>query len=322
MTTALNPPLGPDAVAAAHERIADHVRRTPMMSLEGSLFGLHAPVSAKLELLQHTGSFKPRGALNRMLSAEIPDVGVIASSGGNHGLAVGWAARNLGVTAEVFVPEVAPPIKVDRLRSYGATVHVVPGIYDNAAAACAERAEESGALMVPPFDNAVVVSGAGTMAKEMAEQAAEIGTPFDVVLISAGGGGLAAGATQWFGPDGPRVVVVEPETSCSVHEALKHGAPTRVTASGVAVDSLGAGTAGTVPFEILHAAGDAVESVLVTDPAIVDSQKRLWDQLRLVVEPGGAAAAAALSSGAWKPRPGERVAVVICGANCDPATVI
>jgi len=306
-------------IAEAAARIASHVRRTPVADIEAELFGTPEPVIAKLELLQHVGSFKPRGAFNRMLSAAesgaIPAAGVIAASGGNHGMAVAFAARSLGTRAEIFVPEVAPEIKVAKLREFGAEVTIVEGIYDNAYTACAERAEASGALLVHPFNQPDVITGQGTMALEIAEQVSDV----DTVLVSSGGGGLAAGAAAWFGSD-TKVVAVEPDTSCCFAAALDAGEPVRVKASGVAVDSLGAGIVGELAFDTLVANG--AESVLVSDAAISETQRLLWDRLRLVVEPGGAAAAAALHSGAYTPASGERVVVVICGSNTDPNNVV
>lgn len=302
-------------VRAAAERIASHVRMTPIIELAPDTLGTSSNVVAKLELLQHTGSFKPRGAFNMMLSHDIPDSGVIAASGGNHGLAVAYAARSLGVAAEIFVPEVSPDIKVRRLHDYGATVHVIDGVYDNAASACRTRADESGALMVHAYNMPEVLAGQGTMALEIEAQVPDV----DTVLIAAGGGGLGGGAAQWFGAHGPKVVIVEPESSCCFHAAKAAGVPTPVTPSGVAVDSLGAGTVGDLPFAALTDAN--AESVLVSDEAITEAQRTIWDRLRLIAEPGGATAPAALLSGAYVPAADEKVVVVICGSNCDPATV-
>lgn len=304
-----------DEIDQAADRIDPHIRRTPNIALAAGLFGTVEPVVAKLELMQHMGSFKPRGAFNRMLSAPIPEAGVIAASGGNHGMAVAYAARQLQVTAEIFVPEVAPQIKVDKLHELGATVHVIPGIYDNAYKECAARAEASGALLVHAFNDPEVLAGQATMAREITADVPDV----DTVLIAAGGGGLAAGAAAWFGGDGPNLIVVEPATSCCYNAAVAAGKPVPIQAAGVAVDSLGAGIVGELAFELLS--GVDAASVTVTDDAIVDTQRLLWDRLRLVVEPGGATAAAALLSGAYTPAAGERVVVVVCGANCDPATV-
>lgn len=302
-------------IESAAERIGPYVRRTPVLALEADLLDTARPVTAKLELLQHTGSFKPRGAFNAMLAGEIGSDGVIAASGGNHGLAVAYAAGKLGVPAEIFVPEVAPKIKVDKLHALGAIVHVIGGVYDNAQTACLARASESNAVQIHAYDQIPVLAGQATMAREISEQVADV----DTVLIAAGGGGLGGGAAAWFGASGPRVVIVEPETSACFNAAKTAGQPVPVMVSGIAADSLGAGTVGGLAFDALVEA--AAESVTVTDEAIAAAQRRLWDRLRLVVEPGGATAAAALLSGAYRPDRDERVVVVVCGANCDPQTV-
>lgn len=302
-------------ISAAADRIQPYLRRTPVIELEPGLLGTPGSVAAKLELIQHTGSFKPRGAFNRMLKLEIPEAGVIAASGGNHGQAVAYAARALGVPSEIFVPEVAPDIKVQKLHEFGATVNVIPGIYDNAYAKCAQRQGETGAPMVHAFNDPEVLAGQGTMTKEITEQVPDV----DTILIASGGGGLGAGAAAWLGPDGPRLVIVEPASSCCYSAAKHAGEPVPVTAAGVAVDSLGAGTVGELAFDLLMSV-DA-QSVLVDDANIVEAQQLLWDRLRLIVEPGGATAAAALLAKAYVPDPDERVVVVICGSNCDPASV-
>lgn len=305
-----------DAVGTASQVIEGRVRRTPTMVVEPDFFDLAEPATLKLELLQHTGSFKPRGAFNKILSAPRNEAGVIAASGGNHGAAVAFVAQAVGIPAEIFVPEVAPAIKIRAMESFGAVVHVIEGIYDNAYVACAARAEQSGALLVHAFNDPATIAGQGTMAKEIAEQVPDV----DTVLVATGGGGLAAGAADWFGPNGPKVVVVEPERSSCYAAARAAGEPVAVAASGVAVDSLGAGTIGKLAFDRLMAV-DA-PSVTVPDEAIVMTQRRFWDRMRLVVEPGGATAPAALLSRRYVPAPGERVVAVVCGANCDPATVL
>lgn len=304
-----------DAVAQAAELIGDRVRRTPILVAEPDFFDTVEPVPVKLELLQHTGSFKPRGAFNKILSSPRNDAGVIAASGGNHGAAVAFVAQTMGLRAEIFVPEVAPAIKIRAMESFGAVVHVIGGIYDNAYAACAERALETGALLVHAFNDPATIAGQGTMAMEIAEQIPDA----DTVLIATGGGGLAAGAADWFGPDGPTVVVVEPERSNCYAAAKAAGEPVSIAAAGVAVDSLGAGTIGQMAFDRLMAV-DA-PSVTVSDDAIVMMQRRFWDKMRLIVEPGGATAPAALLSGRYVPAPGERVVAVACGANCSPVSI-
>lgn len=304
-----------EAVREAAERIEGRVRRTPTMITEPEFFDTVAEVTVKLELLQHTGSFKPRGAFNKILSSPPNGAGVIAASGGNHGAAVAFVAQSVGVPAEIFVPEVAPQIKIEAMESFGAVVRVIDGIYDNAYRACAERATETGATLVHAFNDPATIAGQGTMAKEIAEQVPDV----DTVLVATGGGGLAAGAADWFGPDGPKVVVVEPESSNCYAAARAAGEPVAVAASGVAVDSLGAGTIGLMAFERLMAV-DA-PSVTVHDDAIVAMQRRFWDKMRLIVEPGGATAPAALLSRRYVPAPGERVVAVVCGANCAPQTI-
>jgi threonine dehydratase len=281
----------------------------------GSEIGLPAGTTLKLELLQHTGSFKPRGAFNRMLAADIPSAGVIAASGGNHGAAVAFASRALGVPAEVFVPSSSPAMKRDRIASLGATVTVVDGLYDDAQAAAEARQQLTGALAVHPFEHPDVVAGQGTMSGELESQL----PGFDTLLVATGGGGFIAGQAAWW-QSRLRVVSVEPHTSCCLHAARQAGQPVTVPVSGRAADSLGAKRLGEVAWTIVR---DHVhESVTVSDDDIADAQRAAWDALRLVVEPGGAAALAALRSGAYVPSAGERVVVVLCGANCDPSTVI
>jgi threonine dehydratase len=270
----------------------------------------------KLELMQHTGSFKARGAFHRLLGSDVPDAGVITASGGNHGAALAYAARTLGHRAEIFVPSSSPPMKAERIRSLGGHVVLGGAIYDDAQAAANERAAVSGALMVHPFDHLATVAGAGTCAMEFQEQTGGL----DTVLTSTGGGGLTSGTAAWFGTSGVRVISVEPETSQCMATALALGHPEPVTVQGVAIDSLGARQVGAVPFAVCAALG--VRAVTVSDDAISAAQRALWQGLRLVVEPGGAASFAAVLSGAYTPAAGERVGVIVCGANCDPMTVV
>lgn len=306
-------PTRNDVEAAAH-RIGAYVRVTPYLD-RVSLPGISHPVDLKLELLQHTNSFKPRGAFNRVLTEHVPAAGLIAASGGNHGAAIAYVARALGHRAEVFVPATSPPMKADRIRGYGATVVSGGDRYDDAQAAADIRQVETGALMVHPYDHAATVAGAGTCGREVEQQSHGI----DTVLVATGGGGLTAGTATWFAGRS-RVVSVEPETSQSLAAALRAGERVTVEVEGVAIDSLGTSRVGEVPFACAQAYG--VEPVTVTDEAIVRAQRLLWTELRLVVEPGGAAALAALLDGAYRPEPTERVCVVVCGANCDPNTVV
>ena len=303
------------AISAAAEAIAGGVRRTPMLDLGADFFAVEADVQCKLELLQHTGSFKPRGALHRALTSEVPEGGLIAASGGNHGLAVAWVGQRLGVPAEIFVPEVSPPAKVEKIRKLGATVHIAGALYDDALAACRERQRETGALDIHAYDHVGTIAGAGTIGLEVESDVPDV----DTVLVALGGGGLASGIAAWFTGTTTRVVVVEPQTSQCFAAAVEAGEPVDVTVAGVAADSLGARKIGAANWQVLRDA--RARSVTVEDDAIRDAQRRFWSSAQLVVEPGGATAAAALWSGAYVPGPGETVAVIVCGANCDPASV-
>ena len=306
--------MTPNLIREAHQRIAPHLRHTPVLRLEHGALGLDAAVTLKLEYLQHAGSFKPRGALNRMLSAVLPAAGVIAASGGNHGAAVAWAAARLGVKAEIFVPSVASPAKVDRIRGFGATVHVGGANYAEAFSASQTSARASGALVVHAYDQPETIAGQGTVALEFEGDAAGL----DTVLVACGGGGLVAGIAAWFAGR-VRVVAVEPEACPTLSAALRAGKPVDVEVGGLEVDSLGARRIGDLAFSAC--VRNAVPSVLVTDAAIRAAQRALWSELRIAAEPGGAAALAALTSGAYASAAGERIGVLVCGANFDPATL-
>jgi len=307
--------LDRDGITAAARRIAPYLRRTPVLALEPEVFGLNGQITLKLEFLQVTGSFKPRGAFNRLLSARIPPAGVIAASGGNHGLAVAHAARRLGVPAAIFVPTIAAPTKLQRIRDAGAEVVVGGATYAEALAASTARAEASGALVVHAYDQPEVILGQGTLGLELMEQAPAL----DTVLVAVGGGGLIAGLALAYAQSGTRVIGVEPVLAPTLLDALAAGRPVPVPVSGVAADSLGAREAGALAFAI---ARDHVERVLlVEDEAIRAAQRALWRELRIVVEPGGAAAFAALLRGNYRADPGERVGLVLCGGNTDPAGV-
>ncbi len=301
----------PVDVRAAAERIAGRVRRTPVIEL-GERGG--ASIVAKLELLQHTGSFKPRGAFNKLLSSDVPPAGVIAASGGNFGAAVAYAAGATGVHAEVFIPSTSPEAKVARVRGYGADVTIVEGYYAEAQEALLERQARTGALMMHPFDQPEVIAGQGTLGLEIEEQVPDV----DTVLMSCGGGGPLAGIAAWF-DDRIQVIGVEPEACATMAAALAAGGPVTAEVGGIAADSLGASRVGDHTFPIVR---DHVERMVqVTDEQIHGAQRTLWSDVRLVAEPGGATAFAALASGAYTPAPGERVCVVISGGNCDPSTV-
>jgi len=312
--------VGPDNVIsvedieAAADRIAGHVRVTPVLRPGPGSFGLDLDLVLKLELLQHTGSFKPRGAFNRILSNPVPAAGVIAASGGNHAAAVAHAATELGIPAEIHVPEAAPAIKLERLARYPVDVRRTGALYDDAQAACDLRAAETGALVCHPYDLPEVLAGQGTVGRELEAQAPDV----DTVLVAVGGGGLIGGVASWY-RGRTKVVAVEPESSRCLGAALEAGEPVDVPVSGLASDALGAKRVGSWPFAAAHAW--VGEAVTVPDAAIADAQHRLWQELRLVVEPGGAAALAALACGTYAPAPGERVAVLVCGANTDPTGV-
>jgi threonine dehydratase len=295
-------------VAAAARRLDGRVRRTPI--IETRLLGV--PLLLKLELLQHTGSFKLRGALNRILGGTVPAAGVIAASGGNAGLGVAYAARMVGAAAEIFVPESTPPMKISRLRDLGAEVRITGAFYGDADAACTVRAAESGALLVHAYDQPEVAAGNGTVGLELAEHRP------DTVLVATGGGGLAGGIAAAL-EGRAKVVAVEPVASQAMHAALAAGHPVDVSVGGIAADSLGAPRVGAVGHAVATRTG--MGSLVVPDEVILAARALLWEELRLVAEPGGATALAALVCGAYKPVAGERVAVVVCGGNTDPASL-
>ena len=302
-----------DDIAAAVARLDGHVRRTPVVCPGPGSFGTDPSVDMvmKLESLQHAGSFKARGSFNSALASSLPPAGLIAASGGNHGIAVAHVAHALGVTAEIFVPAISSPVKIDRIRRRGATVQVIEGVYDDAQTACNARQAETGAFSIHPFDATLTLAGQATMGVELTEQAPEL----DTVIVAVGGGGLAAGLVLSL-PAHVRIVCVEPETSQCLHAAIGAGERTLVDVSGVAADSLGARTIGDLAFRALNG---RVDSILVTDGAILDARRRLWDELGVVAETGGATALAALTSGAFTPAPGSAIGVIVCGANTDPA---
>ena len=298
-------------IEAAHARIASHIRRTPVMSL-GKAFGHDGPVSLKLEFLQHAGSFKTRGAFNTLLSMEMPAAGVAAASGGNHGAAVAYAAKQLGVKARIFVPEISSPAKIAVIRSHGAEVVIGGARYADAQAACDLYVAEAGALRVHPFAAEGTMIGQGTAALEWEQDEPHL----DTVLVAVGGGGLISGMASWWAGR-VKVVGVEPEGSRALHAALEAGGPVDVDVDSVAADSLGARNTGDLVYSVCSRTVDHV--ALVTDEAIRDAQRLLWQDYRIASEPGGAAALAALVSGAYKPRSGERVGVLLCGANVELA---
>lgn len=301
----------PAEIAAAARRIAGHIRVTPCLDLawEGRRLNL------KLEYLQTSGTFKARGAFNRLLGAEVPAAGVAAASGGNHGIAVALAARELGMPAHIFVPEPTPQAKRDQLAALGARVHRGGRDYADALAACDAFRASSGALESHAYDHPATIAGQGTLAREWQWQAPDL----DTVLVAVGGGGLIGGMAAWYAGR-VRVIAVESEGCPTLHRALAAGEPVDVTVGGLSSDSLGARRAGSLMFPI--ARQHIAASVLVSDDAIRQAQATLWAQARIPTEPGGAAAFAALLSGAWQPAAGERVGVLVCGANVDPASLM
>nr|WP_321249734.1 threonine/serine dehydratase [uncultured Ruegeria sp.] len=292
-------------ISAARDRIAGYAQVTPVM--ESRIPGF--PVEMKLEHLQHTGSFKARGAFNTLLSLDVPEAGVVAASGGNHGAAAAYAAQSLGHPAKIFVPELAGPSKIALIEQTGADLSVVSGEYANALTQARAHEEETGAMQIHAYDAPATVAGQGTCFAEWEAQ----GLQADTVLVAVGGGGLIAGALAWF-QGARKVVAVEPETSCALHAALQAGEPVDVSVSGVAANALGARRIGSICFDLAR----GMSSVLVPDAAITKAQRALWQAHRLLVEPAGATALAALMSGAYQPEPGEKVAVLICGGNIAP----
>ncbi|NUL60154.1 serine/threonine dehydratase [Brevibacterium luteolum] len=311
-----------DEITAAHSLISSRIRRTPLLDItlpDGT------PATLKLELFQHTGSFKPRGAFTGALTAAEPPKTLVAASGGNHGLAVAHVASQLGIPARIFVPSTAPQAKVSRLEAMGAEVTITGDVYADAFAASQEAAAQPGALALHAYDSPATVTGQGTLGAELDAQlrsrtgeqhstAAEAEVP--TVLVATGGGGLVGGISAWFG-SAAHVVPVEPETCAALHTALRNAERTPITPSGVAADSLGASTIGEICFAI--ACRNALQPVLVSDAAIREARTWLWRQTRIAAEPGGAAALAALLSGAYQPARGEQITVVVCGANADPS---
>lgn len=289
--------------------IRPYIRLTPVAELTGADFGLPAfPLTLKLELFQHAGSFKTRGAFTNLLTRAIPAAGVVAASGGNHGAAVAYAAMRLGVKARIFVPTVSSPAKVKRIRGYGADLVVGGDRYADALAASQAWVAQSGALPVHAFDQEETLLGQGTLALELSRQAPGL----DTLLVSVGGGGLIGGIAAWCGGT-PRVIGVEPEAAPTLTRALAAGKPVDAEAGGIAADSLAPRRVGELMFPIAQA--HVARVLLVSDPAIRQAQEALWEALRIVAEPGGAAAFSALLSRAYVPAPGERVGVVVSGGN-------
>jgi len=302
-----------ERIAAMEPRIRPFVRHTPTLRVDMADFGRPAhAVDLKLESLQHSGSFKARGAFTNLLERPVPKAGVVAASGGNHGAAVAYAAMRLGHKATIFVPEVSPQAKLDRIRGYGADLVVGGARYAEALAASESFAEKTGALQIHAFNQAETLVGQGTLGLEIEADLPEL----DTLLVAVGGGGLIGGIAAWFAGR-IRIIAVEPEGAPTLFRALEAGQPVDAPAEGIAADSLAPKRVGEMMFPIAEAFVE--RSLLVSDDDIIAAQKALWDRVRIISEPGGAAAFAAILSGRYEPSPGERVAVLVCGANANPA---
>jgi threonine dehydratase len=301
--------IGRADITRTEELIRPYIRRTPVIEIDGCDFGLPGtPLTLKLELLQHTGSFKPRGAFTNLLTHQIPEAGVVAASGGNHGIAVAYAAQRLGKPATIFIPSVASEAKRARIRGYGAELVIAGDRYADSLAASEEHIGRTGALAIHAYDQPETLLGQGTVGLEFEEQAPAL----DTVLVACGGGGLIGGMAAWFAGR-VRIIGVEPEEAPTLARALEAGRPVDAPAGGIAADSLAPRQVGGLMFPL---AQNFVERVaLVSDDAIRNAQRVLWSTLRIAAEPGGAAAMAALLSRRYEPRPGERVGVLVCGGN-------
>jgi len=302
-----------ERIAAMEPRIRPYLRHTPVLRVDMADFDRPPQaIDLKLEGLQHSGSFKARGAFTNLLERRVPAAGVVAASGGNHGAAVAYAAMRLGHKATIFVPEVSPQAKLDRIRGYGADLVVGGARYAEALAASERFAEETGALQIHAFNQEETLVGQGTLGLEIEADLPEI----DTLLVAVGGGGLIGGIAAWYAGR-IRIVAVEPEGAPTLHRAFEAGHPVDAPAEGIAADSLAPKRVGEMMFPIAEAFVE--RSILVSDDDIIAAQKALWNSVRIISEPGGAAAFAAVLSGRYAPAPGERVAVLVCGANANPA---
>jgi threonine dehydratase len=302
-----------ERIAAMELRIRPYIRHTPVLRVDMADFDRPPlAVDLKLECLQHSGSFKARGAFTNLLERPVPKAGVVAASGGNHGAAVAYAAMRLGHKATIFVPEVSPQAKLDRIRSYGADLVVGGARYAEALAASERFAQETGALQIHAFNQEETLVGQGTLGLEIENDLPEI----DTLLVAVGGGGLIGGIAAWYAGR-IRIIAIEPEGAPTLHRAFEAGHPVDAPAEGIAADSLAPKRVGEMMFPIAEAFVE--RSILVSDDDIIAAQKALWNRVRIISEPGGAAAFAAILSGRYTPAPAERVAVLVCGANANPA---
>jgi len=302
-----------ERIAAMEPRIRPYIRHTPVLRVDMADFDRPPlAVDLKLECLQHSGSFKARGAFTNLLERPVPAAGVVAASGGNHGAAVAYAAMRLGHKATIFVPEVSPAAKLQRIRGYGAELVVGGARYAEALAASEAFAEKTGALQIHAFNQEETLVGQGTLGLEIEQDLPEI----DTLLVAVGGGGLIGGIAAWYAGR-IRIIAIEPEGAPTLHRAFEAGHPVDAPAEGIAADSLAPKRVGEMMFPIAEAFVE--RSILVSDDDIIAAQKALWNRVRIISEPGGAAAFAAILSGRYTPAPAERVAVLVCGANANPA---
>jgi threonine dehydratase len=300
--------LSPARIERNAEQIARYVRRTPTLAVDGADFGLDGVrLVFKLEFMQHAGSFKARGAFTNMLTRAAPAAGVVAASGGNHGAAVAFAAMRLGIAATIFVPNVASPAKIEQIRAYGAQLNIVGERYADALEASDAFVRSSGAMSIHAFDQIETLLGQASVGLEFEQDAATL----DALLVSVGGGGLIGGIAAWYRDRVP-LIGVEPQLAPTLTLALEAGEPVDAPAGGIAAESLAPRRVGKFMFPL---ARQFVRTVLVSDDAIRDAQRHLWRVLRIVSEPGGAAAFAALLSGAWPAQPGQTIGILLCGAN-------
>lgn len=310
--------ISTDTIQAAAERTAPYLRHTPVLTLDGAEFGLDSSVILKLELFQHSGSFKARGAFNHLLGAQAAgqdlSSGVAAASGGNHGAAVAHAASVLKVPATIFVPAISSPAKIDRIKATGADVHVEGERYADALALCDAFRSRTGAMDIHAYDSPETLIGQATLGLEWEAQSPEM----DTCLIAIGGGGLVGGLAHWF-QGRTKIIGVEPYGASAMYKALQAGEPVDVEVSSLAADSLGAKRCGTLAFEAMRLHGSGV--VLVPDEAIREAQLWLWQTFRIAAEPGGVAALAALRCDAYRPGKDERLGILICGGNLDPKSL-
>lgn len=302
-------------IQATERVIRPYIRRTPILEVDGSEFGLDSiKIVFKLELFQHAGSFKARGAFTNLLTREVPEAGVVAASGGNHGAAVAFAAMKLSQPATIFVPSVASQTKLDRIRGYGANLIIAGDRYAESLEASEAWTMQSGALPIHAYEGDETLLGQGTLGMELEEQDAKL----DSLLVAVGGGGLIGGVASWYQKN-LKVIAVEPTEAPTLQRALSAGRPVDSPAGGIAADSLAPRQVGQQMFPI--AQRYVQNSLLVTDDEILDAQKKLWEATRIIAEPGGATAFAGLLSGRYKPERGERVGVIVCGGNTEKVTI-